>query len=100
MTQLELLPGFDGSSFDFALDGKRLASQLERVKSLMMTGRWFTLAELHRAIGGSEAGISARVRDLRKTKFGNYSIERRRVTETSGQWEYRMIRYKAKGPTD
>ena len=40
--------------------------------------------------GGSEAGISARLRDLRKEKFGGYSIERKRSDE--GLWWYRMER--------
>jgi len=61
---------FDGKTFDQVKDGKRLTSQLERVKKLMKDHQWRTLSHIHNVVGGSEAGISARLRDLRKLKFG------------------------------
>lgn len=83
---------FDGKTFDPAHDAKRLGSQLLRVEALMRDGKWRTLAEIVEAInGGSEAGVSARIRDLRKEKFGGYTIEhRRRGDPKLGLWEYRM----------
>jgi hypothetical protein len=80
---------FDGLTYDETLDGPRLTSQLERVKRLMRDGRWRSLAAIHHIVGGSEAGISARLRDLRKPKFGGLIVERERVKK-SGLWMYRV----------
>jgi hypothetical protein len=81
---------FDGNTFDVALDGQRLGTQLADVLNVMRGGDWRTLREIISAIGrGTETGISARLRDLRKTKFGGWTVESRRRTET-GLWEYRI----------
>lgn len=80
---------FDGETFDEVLDGKRLASQLERIKKLMSDRRWRSLSSIARIIGGSEAGVSARLRDLRKPRFGSYIVQRQRVGET-GLFVYRV----------
>lgn len=79
----------DGATYDPELDQKRLATLFERVKSVMQDGRWRTLDELRATCGGSEASISARLRDLRKTRFGSHTINRRRVA--GGLYEYRLI---------
>lgn len=82
---------FDGITFSPALDGPRLETALGRVQALMRDGRWRTLDEVARAAGCSQAGASARLRDLRKLRFGGYTIERRRRGDPSaGLWEYRM----------
>lgn len=87
-------PQFDGKTYDPALDEDRLRTQLGRVYELMLDGDWYQLSWIKNLIdysyltNCSEAGISARIRDLRKPKFGNYVIERRRVE--GGLWEYRM----------
>ena len=80
---------FDGETFDAAHDGARLTTLLDAVRSLMADGRWRTLAEIVVVTGGSEAGISARLRDLRKTAFGGHTVERR--YRGDGLWEYRLI---------
>lgn len=88
---------FDGGTFSSRHDGPRLASQMDRVRALMADGRWRTLAEVQRAIAvpgkhDTEAAISARLRDLRKGKFGALHVERRRRGEPSqGLWEYRVV---------
>ena len=46
---------------------------------------WRTLHEIASWVGGSETGISARLRDLRKD---GYTVNRRRVTGANGLWEY------------
>jgi uncharacterized membrane protein len=53
-------------------------------------GDWWTLAELARATGYPEASISARLRDLRKPKFGGYTVERQYVER--GLFRYRVTR--------
>lgn len=80
---------FDGFTYSPKHDGERLGKQLLAVRALLSTGRWFTLAELAEQAGGSEAGCSARIRDLRKNRFGGHVIERRRRTQ--GTWEYRLV---------
>lgn len=82
-------PKFDGVTLDHELDGPRLAGQLARVYELMKLGAWWTIPALTRLVGASQAGVSARIRDLRKPKFGGYTIERRRVDR--GLWQYRLV---------
>jgi hypothetical protein len=71
----------------FKQDRPRLHTQLEQVKQLMQPGAWFTLARLALKVAGSEAGVSARLRDLRKPPH-NLLIERRRVAGEPNLWEY------------
>jgi len=92
---------FDGDTYDPALDRERLSKQLGRVWSMLNQGGWWTLHELAqtswRGYGASdsEAGISARLRDLRKDKFGGYNILRRR-RDNAGTWEYSIDRKRAR----
>ncbi len=81
---------FDGETFDAAQDGERLSTQLARVRASMESGDWWTLKDLSIRTGGTEAAVSARIRDLRKPKFGGLIVERRRVPGASGLWEYRI----------
>lgn len=82
---------FDGITYDHDEDGDRLVTQLRRVFQAMRPGQWWTLGKLAVQVGGSEAGVSARLRDLRKPKFGGYIVERRRVPGGRGLWEYRLV---------
>jgi hypothetical protein len=82
---------FDGDTYAPALDQKRLSGQLERVFWAMSDGQWRSLAELSIVSRGTEASVSARLRDLRKPKFGPYVIDRRRVG-LIGLFQYRMVR--------
>lgn len=85
-------PRFDGSDFDPHLDQARLGAQLQRIKSLMVDGVWRTLPEIKLATGDPEASISAQLRHLRKSRFGSWTVERRRRGEPSrGCWEYRLL---------
>jgi hypothetical protein len=72
-----------------ARDQVRLTGQLFNVKQVLSDNRWHTLSEIAQRIGGSEAGISARIRDMRKPKFGNHTVDRRHVKD--GLWEYRLV---------
>lgn len=84
---------FDGKTYDPKSDEKRLTVQLVAVATIMSDGRWHRLAEIVARIGyGSEAGVSARIRDLRKDKFGGHTVERRRVIPVErGLHEYRLV---------
>ena len=90
-----MLLSFDGATFDPVLDAPRMTSQFVRVLAVMKDGNWHTLSEIAERISyppypkASEAGVSARIRDCRKSRFGGYTIDRRRIGE-SGLYEYRM----------
>jgi len=78
---------FDGVTYKAERDHDRLAGMLARVQTIVSDGRWHTLAELSARTGGSEAACSARLRDLRKPRFGGHTVERQYVG--SGLWQYR-----------
>ena len=88
---------FDGATYDPELDKERLGKQLASVRDLMMDGVRRTLREIADTLGIPEASASARLRDLRKERFGSYQIERRRRGEEKrGLFEYRMNREESK----
>jgi hypothetical protein len=68
----------------------RLNAQLGRVKAIMEDGQWRTLEEISSLSGDPQASISARLRDLRKERFGSYTVNRRRVEGGNGLHEYQL----------
>jgi len=84
---------FDGATYEPPFDRKRLTSMLIEVRSLMLDGEKRSLAQIHEAISrGSEASISARLRDLRKKKHGKYDVRgQRRGSLSQGVWEYWIV---------
>lgn len=86
---LKIGADFDGETYDPQLDKARLTGQLLRVYNCMRDGRWWGLRELARGAEGTEASVSARLRDLRKDKFGGFEVERRR--RSNGLHEYRLV---------
>lgn len=83
-------PAFDGDTYDDARDGERLARALAAVRDLMLDGEWRSLAAISATTGFPEASVSARLRDLRKEKFGRFTVDRRYVAD--GLWEYHVAR--------
>lgn len=81
---------FDGKTYVAAQDSDRLSSQLATVKMLMEDGEWRTLDDIAFMVAGSIAGISARLRDLRKPRYGSHMVERRRC-QHPGLFEYRLL---------
>ncbi len=77
------------------IDEPRLVRQQDMVRYVMEKGAWWTLRQLANYSGASEAGASARIRDLRNKE--GYTIEKRRKRPGAGLWEYRMIP-KSNGP--
>lgn len=67
---------FDGKTYTPS-DGPRLGRQLAQVASLMRDGQWRTTQS-----------VSARLRDLRKPRYGSHPVERRRVS--AGVFQYRV----------
>ena len=89
------MPHFDGATIDDAQDHDRLKTLLDRVREYMADGQARSLAQIQAACGGSEASVSARLRDLRKDKFGGHQIDRDRLT--GGLYVYRMVAKEATG---
>src|SRR3990167_5654663 len=87
MTQIDL--DFHGKTYDPALDRERLTRALDLVLAALRSGGWWTLAQLAERAGCTEAGASARLRDLRKAQHGSHVIGRRRVR--GGLWEYKLM---------
>ena len=82
---------FDGITINDERDNGRLQAQLDLVRQLTLsTGLWYTLAELSQRTNFPEASVSARLRDLRKARFGGYTVERKYVER--GLWAYRVTR--------
>lgn len=82
---------FDGETYDPARDHDRLHAQLRRVLSRMRDHGWHTLTDISNSTGDPQASVSARLRDLRKEKFGGYRIDRQYVSD--GLWEYRLVEH-------
>jgi hypothetical protein len=81
-------PHPDGETYDPDRDHERLAKQRGRVYRCLRVDRWWTLAQLAAAAGGPEQSVSARIRDLRKPRFGSFTIDKRYAGH--GLWEYRL----------
>ena len=77
-----------GPAYDERLDGKRIARQMDQIRNFMLGSEWLTLNEIAAATGYPEASVSAQLRHLRKPRFGEYEVEKRR--RTVGTWEYRV----------
>lgn len=95
---------FDGETYDEDLDAVRLARHLNRVFIIMRRGDWLTLKEIRREMiaqfqcYATEAAISARLRDFRKSKFGAMTVDRRRRGDPkAGLFEYRLATGRANG---
>lgn len=91
MKQLKLGATFDGDTFVPMIDHARLTGLLKRVYDIMSDGNWHRLAELAHRAQGSEASVSARIRDLRKEKFGGFQVDRKRHKTQKGVWLYRLV---------
>lgn len=81
-------PTFDGATFSQKRDGARLQKQLEDVRRIMLDGQAHTLEAISRKTGHPQQSVSARIRDLRKPKFGGYRVFRQHVC--AGLWKYRL----------
>ncbi len=84
-----------GVTFEEGLDRVRLNAQHKRVFEAMRNHHWRTLNEISRLTGDPEASVSARLRDFRKKKFGEWWLGRRRRGEgRRGLFEYQLLPYK------
>ena len=85
-----------GFTFSPAHDEPRVTNLLERVYQIMRDRRFRTLEEIQAITGGSQAGISARLRDLRKgdatvNPFGPHEMVRERKGDPKrGLFQYKL----------
>lgn len=90
-------PEPDGESYNPCEDGQRLRTQHEIVLEIMSDGQWRTFDQIVKQIYdryevmASPNGVSARLRDLRKPKFGEHTVDKRRVEGHQGLFEYRVV---------
>jgi len=81
--------GFDGETIIPDEDNPRLGRQIERVFKAIKDGAWNSLASISKRTDSPESSVSARLRDLRKFKFGSHTIERKR--HETGLHLYRLV---------
>lgn len=79
----------DGETFDSKRDLSRLNAQMMDVYRLMMDGKWRPLFAIAHHTGHPEASVSARLRDLRKGRFGGFIVERKYIA--NGVYHYRLV---------
>jgi hypothetical protein len=85
-------PKFDGSDFSPKLDQERLTGQLKRIYDVMSDGKARTLDEISKLAFAPHASVSANLRNLRKVRFGSYTILKERAGDpTNGLFVYRMV---------
>jgi hypothetical protein len=77
------MTGTFGPSFDPKLDGERLHVQHVKIRNYMLQraelGEWTSLEDIEYATGYPQASISAQLRHLRKSQFGSYIVNKKRV---------------------
>ena len=86
---------FNGNTYERSVDYHRLSSQIKIIREIMIDGKWRTLFELRELTGFSESSISAQLRNLRKEKFGMYTVNRKVV----GEREHGLYAYQVLNPT-
>lgn len=79
---------FDGTTFSLDRDGKRLGDQYLRVFGLMRDGLWRSLADISSTTKDPVTSVSARLRDMRKERFGGFEVKRRHVS--NGLYQYQL----------
>jgi len=79
-----------GSQAEVAEQVRRQRTLVERVREIMVQGHWWSLGGIvamlkSRGVEASDASVSARLRDLRKPKYGGYTVERRKSVDPAAR---------------
>lgn len=90
VTLFPIGPTFGGPGVT-AEDAIRLTGQVGKIYERLSDLKYHSLADLAAYAGASEAGASARIRDLRKAQWGHHTIVRRRVVGERARYEYRLV---------
>ena len=81
---------FDGATYEHKRDSHRLTGQMQRIYDCMSNGMWYTLKEVSEITGAPEASASAGIRNLRKERFGGFTVDREHIS--NGLYKYRLNR--------
>lgn len=81
----------DGDTYEAEFDYTRLNRQMRLVYTVLKTGAWWTRHDIADVTKQPESSVSARIRDLRKAKFGGFTVERKRHSLIPGLFLYRLI---------
>lgn len=86
------MPHFSGTTYDHELDHARLSTALGRVYSVLADEQWHTLKEIAEKAKTSEAGCSARIRNLRNPEWQRIYKVAAVYSErlTNSLWRYRI----------
>ena len=79
---------FDGATYDHKRDSHRLTGQMQRIYDCMSDGGWKTLSQVSEVTGAPEASASAGIRNLRKERFGGFTVDREHVS--NGLYRYKL----------
>lgn len=82
-------PRFDGDTYVHERDCARLAEQTSLVFTAMQDGVYRTLHDISLLTGAPEASVSARLRDLRKARFGGHTVNRQYLG--NGLFQYQLV---------
>jgi hypothetical protein len=89
---------YNGSDYRPELDDNRLMKQEDRIKNLMIDGKWRTLGEIANGTGDPEASISAQLRHLTKDTHGGFIKNKRyRGPAGNGVFEYQILKPEENG---
>lgn len=86
-------PEFTGPDLEEQFDNERLVGLQRAVFVCMRDGKWRTFRQIRFEIGrGSENGIAAMLRGLRRKDRGSHTVKKKRLGDpTDGLWSYRLI---------
>ena len=72
--------------------GLKITPQRLSIFNLMKDAHWRTLGAIADATGAPQASISAQLRHMRKDRFGEHTVDKKRVGERgNGLWAYRLL---------
>jgi histidinol phosphatase-like enzyme len=78
----------DGFTFTSS-DLDRLNKQAKAVFNVICDGEWYTLDQIAFCAHAPQASVSARLRDLRKPRFGGFVVQRKNMG--GGVFHYRLV---------
>jgi hypothetical protein len=84
------IPHFDGDDYQPDRDHARLKTQLDIIRNAMTGAGPLTLEQISKQTGAPHASVSAQLRNLRKPRFGSFTVVRKHLGR--GLYSYELIR--------
>lgn len=79
---------FDGADYKHDRDSGRLLTQRDQIRLYMEKRDYVTLQEIADATGHPHSSVSAQLRNLRKERFGGYTVDRKHIS--NGLYAYKL----------